>query len=805
MRGKRRRLRRRRKKRKEEKKVPRRGKERGRGREGGERENQRSVANDGDQVSRYQEESKCSLLFSSAPSHVVLSSFCQPPTLPTHPYVLCQPGKFKDSVGADKCRACPEHSAAPHAGASECRCDTGYYRAPKDRRGMPCTRPPGKPKNITVHFSDQSTVTLVWEPPIHDGGRTDTLYRVICDACGSHVSYNPPQVADESFNATQVTISGLNPVTTYRFQVFAENGVSDQARDPQYVDITVTTEASVPSMVSNVHVTSVKSTEISLAWEAPSDPFSDIEMYEVRYYVRGLQNNSSSILTKKEESSLVALRQRTDYGFQVRAKTTHGWGEYSSPVYKKTGQLLGTPYVGDEDNTQVRIIVGATVGAFVVIAVIVIMTLLFLRSRGTDECNKKQPSDCDTLEYRNGEVTTPLFTQVGHHRTYIDPHTYEDPNQAIREFAREIDASYITIEAIIGGGEFGDVCKGKLQLPSRPEMTVAIKTLKPGSSEKARVDFLTEASIMGQFEHPNVIFLQGVVTKSNPVMIITEYMENGSLDHFLRVNDGKFQVLQLVGMLRCIASGMQYLSEMNYVHRDLAARNVLVNAQLMCKIADFGLSREIESHTEGAYTTRGGKIPVRWTAPEAIAFRKFTSASDVWSLGIVMWEVMSYGERPYWNWSNQDVIKSIEKGYRLPAPMECPEAIYQLMLDCWQKERNHRPNFASIVRTLDRLIRTPEALNKVAQNRCTTALGLDSVDMTQLTSVEDWLASLKMSRYVDNFQRTGLTDLEAVARLTQHDLTQLGITLVGHQKKLLQSIHTLRTQLAVNMSEGFLV
>ncbi|XP_042211507.1 ephrin type-A receptor 4-A-like isoform X6 [Homarus americanus] len=737
---------------------------------------------------------------------------------------VCQPGKFKDSVGADKCRACPEHSAAPHAGASECRCDTGYYRAPKDRRGMPCTRPPGKPKNITVHFSDQSTVTLVWEPPIHDGGRTDTLYRVICDACGSHVSYNPPQVADESFNATQVTISGLNPVTTYRFQVFAENGVSDQARDPQYVDITVTTEASggfmvvgsepeVPSMVSNVHVTSVKSTEISLAWEAPSDPFSDIEMYEVRYYVRGLQNNSSSILTKKEESSLVALRQRTDYGFQVRAKTTHGWGEYSSPVYKKTGQLLGTPYVGDEDNTQVRIIVGATVGAFVVIAVIVIMTLLFLRSRGTDECNKKQPSDCDTLEYRNGEglivtfskLTTPLFTQVGHHRTYIDPHTYEDPNQAIREFAREIDASYITIEAIIGGGEFGDVCKGKLQLPSRPEMTVAIKTLKPGSSEKARVDFLTEASIMGQFEHPNVIFLQGVVTKSNPVMIITEYMENGSLDHFLRVNDGKFQVLQLVGMLRCIASGMQYLSEMNYVHRDLAARNVLVNAQLMCKIADFGLSREIESHTEGAYTTRGGKIPVRWTAPEAIAFRKFTSASDVWSLGIVMWEVMSYGERPYWNWSNQDVIKSIEKGYRLPAPMECPEAIYQLMLDCWQKERNHRPNFASIVRTLDRLIRTPEALNKVAQNRCTTALGLDSVDMTQLTSVEDWLASLKMSRYVDNFQRTGLTDLEAVARLTQHDLTQLGITLVGHQKKLLQSIHTLRTQLAVNMSEGFLV
>lgn len=140
-----------------------------------------------------------------------------------------------------------------------------------------------------------------------------------------------------------------------------------------------------------------------------------------------------------------------------------------------------------------------------------------------------------------------------------------------------------------------------------------------------------------------------------------------------------------------------------------------------------------------ASRSQGGKIPVRWTAPEAIAFRKFTSASDVWSFGIVAWEVFSYGERPYWNWSNQDVIKGIEKGYRLPPPVvsfcpvrfvrhvltrllkcpkECPEALHQLMLDCWQKDRVHRPTFPQIVKTLDKLMRSPESLLvKISQPR----------------------------------------------------------------------------------------
>ncbi|XP_008303763.1 ephrin type-B receptor 4-like [Stegastes partitus] len=411
---------------------------------------------------------------------------------------------------------------------------------------------------------------------------------------------------------------------------------------------------------------------------------------------------------------------------------------------------------------------------------------------------------CVSLSISRRRTDSSISDKSGHYqmgqtmKVYIDPFTYEDPNEAVREFAKEIDASFVKIEEVIGAGEFGEVCRGRLRIPGRKENYVAIKTLKGGYTEKQRRDFLSEASIMGQFQHPNIIHLEGVITTSCPVMILTEFMENGALDSFLRVNDGQFTTIQLVGMLRGIAAGMKYLSDMSFVHRDLAARNILVNSNLVCKVSDFGLSRFLtENSSDPTYTSSlGGKIPIRWTAPEAIAYRKFTSASDAWSYGIVMWEVMSYGERPYWDMSNQDVINAIEQDYRLPPPPDCPASLHVLMLDCWQKERANRPRFCDVVAALDRLIRNPASLKvthpegpspsqPLLDQRCPPPL-------SACASVSEWLRAIKMERYEQSFLQAGFTSMDIVSQLNTEDLLRVGVTLAGHQKKMLSSIQTLR-------------
>ncbi|XP_032115179.1 ephrin type-A receptor 5 isoform X7 [Sapajus apella] len=567
-----------------------------------------------------------------------------------------------------------------------------------------------------------------------------------------------------------------------------------------------------PSPVTNVKKGKIGKNSISLSWQEPDRPNGIILEYEIKYFEKDQETSYTIIKSKETTITAEGLKPASVYVFQIRARTAAGYG-----VFSRRFEFETTPVsvAASSDQSQIPIIaVSVTVGVILLAVVIG-----FLLSGSCCECGcgrasslcavahpsliwrcgyskAKQDPEEEKMHFHNGHIKLPGV------RTYIDPHTYEDPNQAVHEFAKEIEASCITIERVIGAGEFGEVCSGRLKLPGKRELPVAIKTLKVGYTDKQRRDFLGEASIMGQFDHPNIIHLEGVVTKSKPVMIVTEYMENGSLDTFLKKNDGQFTVIQLVGMLRGIAAGMKYLSDMGYVHRDLAARNILINSNLVCKVSDFGLSRVLEDDPEAAYTTRGGKIPIRWTAPEAIAFRKFTSASDVWSYGIVMWEVVSYGERPYWEMTNQDVIKAVEEGYRLPSPMDCPAALYQLMLDCWQKDRNSRPKFDDIVNMLDKLIRNPSSLKTLVNASCRVSNLLaehSPLGSGAYRSVGEWLEAIKMGRYTEIFMENGYSSMDAVAQVTLEDLRRLGVTLVGHQKKIMNSLQEMKVQLVNGM------
>ncbi|XP_074252317.1 ephrin type-A receptor 5 isoform X11 [Saimiri boliviensis] len=545
-----------------------------------------------------------------------------------------------------------------------------------------------------------------------------------------------------------------------------------------------------PSPVTNVKKGKIGKNSISLSWQEPDRPNGIILEYEIKYFEKDQETSYTIIKSKETTITAEGLKPASVYVFQIRARTAAGYG-----VFSRRFEFETTPVsvAASSDQSQIPIIaVSVTVG--VILLAVVIGFLLSGRRCGYSKA--KQDPEEEKMHFHNGHIKLPGV------RTYIDPHTYEDPNQAVHEFAKEIEASCITIERVIGAGEFGEVCSGRLKLPGKRELPVAIKTLKVGYTDKQRRDFLGEASIMGQFDHPNIIHLEGVVTKSKPVMIVTEYMENGSLDTFLKKNDGQFTVIQLVGMLRGIAAGMKYLSDMGYVHRDLAARNILINSNLVCKVSDFGLSRVLEDDPEAAYTTRGGKIPIRWTAPEAIAFRKFTSASDVWSYGIVMWEVVSYGERPYWEMTNQDVIKAVEEGYRLPSPMDCPAALYQLMLDCWQKDRNSRPKFDDIVNMLDKLIRNPSSLKTLVNASCRVSNLLaehSPLGSGAYRSVGEWLEAIKMGRYTEIFMENGYSSMDAVAQVTLEDLRRLGVTLVGHQKKIMNSLQEMKVQLVNGM------
>ncbi|PAA73467.1 hypothetical protein BOX15_Mlig007594g3 [Macrostomum lignano] len=280
------------------------------------------------------------------------------------------------------------------------------------------------------------------------------------------------------------------------------------------------------------------------------------------------------------------------------------------------------------------------------------------------------------------------------------PREYVPPPQ-LRDF--ELNRQLLSFVEKLGQGSFGEVWKARLGRL----LEVAVKSMKEATMNKA--DFLSEAEKMHKLHHPKIVQLVGVCTREEPFYIVTEFMPNGALTAYLRRDNEQGRRVtfgHMIDMLFQVADGMCYLEQKRFIHRDLRAANILVGLNNTVKVGDFGLSRCIE---EEAYCFKEGtKFPIRWTAPEAAKSKAFTHKSDVWSFGILAYEVVTRGGLPYPEYSNCDILRLVCGGYRMANPscpaggVPCDQFLYEsVMLACWRLEPAARPTFAALRNLLE--------------------------------------------------------------------------------------------------------
>ncbi|XP_004838866.1 fibroblast growth factor receptor 2 isoform X10 [Heterocephalus glaber] len=307
-------------------------------------------------------------------------------------------------------------------------------------------------------------------------------------------------------------------------------------------------------------------------------------------------------------------------------------------------------------------------------------------------------------------VDTPMLAGVSE---------YELPEDPKWEFPRD----KLTLGKPLGEGCFGQVVMAEAvgidKDKPKEAVTVAVKMLKDDATEKDLSDLVSEMEMMKMIgKHKNIINLLGACTQDGPLYVIVEYASKGNLREYLRarrppgmeysydinrVPEEQMTFKDLVSCTYQLARGMEYLASQKCIHRDLAARNVLVTENNVMKIADFGLARDINNIDYYKKTTNG-RLPVKWMAPEALFDRVYTHQSDVWSFGVLMWEIFTLGGSPYPGIPVEELFKLLKEGHRMDKPANCTNELYMMMRDCWHAVPSQRPTFKQLVEDLDRIL-----------------------------------------------------------------------------------------------------
>uniref|UniRef100_H2YZE8 receptor protein-tyrosine kinase n=1 Tax=Ciona savignyi TaxID=51511 RepID=H2YZE8_CIOSA len=652
----------------------------------------------------------------------------------------CQPcprNSFKSSSGNENCTKCPGTSFTTGLASVTCMCSTGFNISSIDSDCGVCPTLPSAPLKLNVIKSTihPGVVRLKWKKPADLGHCRNISYCAIkatTDHSNStfgkcnHVIYHPSQCTSDT---PHINVHNLHGRTNYTFTVFAINSITERHYSNSISAIktglfTIHQKAMGkyhPSTVRSLHLVQANYTSVDIEWNPPSYTNGD----QVTYRVGIEAPHTSYMLVNITRTRLTSLNSGTSYKVAVHAINSAGnfdpitfhpafWSKAAnlscftkypptrSHRYQQRKQCSCIQHVSTMASLYLQSYLVRAFCLYIIFSLYFFILIFCRFCFYILVCIKFGKENIflypvlDQLPCLLNCTPSILHYQ----RTYVDPFSIGpiEPHK----FGCETDPNRVSIGKVIGCGEFGEVFRGTLTLKV---IDVAIKQLHALCQPHEQIDFLHEAKALEQFQHPNIVKLEAVVTASRPFMIVTELMANGCLGMFLRHQRAAkrfFKPVVLIRMLYGVSEGMEYLSKLGYVHRDLAARNVLINKDLVCKVADFGLTRQINDHNT-CTNTKGGKISLRWAAPEAVAYQTYSEASDVWSFGVFAWEVVTYGEKPYWSLTNQQVLQAIN-AYRLPAPEDCPSVLHQLMLECWHRDRNARPQFSRVVGRLDTML-----------------------------------------------------------------------------------------------------
>ncbi|KAM4747534.1 insulin-like growth factor 1 receptor [Rhinophrynus dorsalis] len=485
------------------------------------------------------------------------------------------------------------------------------------------------------------------------------------------------------YNRERTVISNLQPFTLYRIDIHSCNHEAEKlgCSASNFVFARTMPAVGADDIPGPVTWEGGEDSAVILKWPEPTNPNGLILMYEIEY--RQQEQTHRECVSRQEYRKLGGAKLTRlnpgNYSAQVQAISLSANGSWTEMV-----SFYVQARTPDNDNL-LQLIVAIPV-ALVSVLVGVIVIICFV--------NKKRNSDRLGNGVLYASVNPEYFSAA---EMYVP-----DEWEVLRE--------KITMNRELGQGSFGMVYEGigKGVVKDEAETRVAIKTVNEAASMRERIEFLNEASVMKEFNCHHVVRLLGVVSQGQPTLVIMELMTRGDLKSYLRSlrqdtesNSGQPPptLKMMIQMAGEIADGMAYLNANKFVHRDLAARNCMVAEDFTVKIGDFGMTRDIY---ETDYYRKGGKglLPVRWMSPESLKDGVFTTHSDVWSFGVVLWEIASLAEQPYQGMSNEQVLRFVMEGGLLEKPDNCPDMLFELMRMCWQYNPKMRPSFLEIISSI---------------------------------------------------------------------------------------------------------